>query len=183
MDTAPVVIKKKKTSTYFVCQVQQSEPAASSTGRVTQMIAMASLPPSPTGSCADSPAHGKQKSGCPGDLSLEQDDDKQCKTSAVCPDASLQGSDCCLVNPRGSTDAGFTSPWPARRPAGTGLAWRVQILPERGFYLSKAGASLYLCLRSIRRDRDPFLVRTLKLNSDIPGIGQGGKKENTHNQL
>lgn len=116
------------------------------------------------------------------DLSLERDDDKQGKTLAVCPHLSLQGSDCHLVNPCGSTDAGFASPWPARKPAGTHLTWRVQILPERGFYLSKAGASLYLCLRSIQHDRDPFLAGTLKCNSDIPGIGQGGKKEKAHNQ-
>lgn len=47
-----------------MCQVQRSEPAASSTGCVTPMMLMRSLPSSPVDSCADSPAHGKQKLGC-----------------------------------------------------------------------------------------------------------------------
>lgn len=50
---------------------------------------------------------------------------------------------------------------------------------EGGFYISKAGDSFYLCLVSIQHDRDTFLVRTLKYNSKIPGVGQGEKK-NSH---
>ena len=45
-----------------MCQVEQSQSAA-----LAQTMVVGSLLSSPTGSCANSPAHGRQKSGCPSD--------------------------------------------------------------------------------------------------------------------
>lgn len=187
MDTTSVIMKNKQTTTkkYFFVK-QQGKPAVSRKDPVTQSIVVGLLPLPPVDSYADSPVYVKQK--CPSICKqcvhcLEQRDDKQCKTLCFCHNLVPRGQIAISYIQVAPLKLALPPPRPARRLAGVHLTWRVQILPDCVSYLSRADASLYLCLHNFQYDRDLFLVRTLKHNNNTPSIGQDGKKENIYNQL